>query len=129
MAYLSTIDERYGGGLISQNAGVYDASNLLNDVFTLAEGVTGYGFSTDAYTFGDSDVYSLGILAPGAYSVDVDSYTWDFFELGFGSIASFHVLNNVGSIVTVIAFQRIFTFRTVQFVRIFTTRCIFYFTH
>ena len=67
MAWSSTFDERYVGGYLSYSADTYDASNLLNSTFTLANGETAYGNLTDAYTTADQDVYSLGILSTGYY--------------------------------------------------------------
>ena len=77
-------------------SGVFDAPYrpLFSPSFVLAENDIGYGFLTDAYYTSDIDVYSLGLLAPGNYSVDVDSYTWDFGEFGFGSVGSFEVLDS-----------------------------------
>ena len=61
MAYTTTIDERYGGGWLSQDAGVFDApyQPLFSPSFVLAENDIGYGFLTDAYYTSDIDVYSL----------------------------------------------------------------------
>ena len=54
---------------------------------------------TDAYTLGDIDIYSLGILDAGYYSVDVDGYSWDYTEFGYGSVSNFQVLNSYGGVV------------------------------
>ena len=99
MAYLATIDERYLGTFFSSSAGTYDAYNFLNEVFVLAENVIGYGFSTDLYLTADEDVYSMGLLSPGVYTLDVDATTWDFSEFGFGAISAFHVVDSVGRFV------------------------------
>ena len=96
MAYVKTLDERYNGGFLQYDAGTLDAPSILNEVAVLADGSTGYGFLTDAYTLGDIDIYSLGILDAGYYSVDVDGYSWDFTEFGFGSVSDFQVLNSYG---------------------------------
>ena len=99
MAWSSNIDERYGGGVLAFSAGELDASNLLNEVAVLAEGVVGYGYSTDAYLTADIDVYSLGILSAGTYSLDVDSNTWDFFSFDFGSPSEFGIYDQFGFLV------------------------------
>ena len=99
MAYARTFDERYYGGFLQYDAGTLDAPSILNEVTVLADGSTGYGFLTDAYTLGDIDIYSLGILDAGYYSVDVDGYTWDYTEFGYGSVSKFQVLNSYGGVV------------------------------
>ena len=99
MAYASTVDERYNGGFLQYAAGALDAPSTLNEIALLADGITGYGFLTDAYISGDIDIYSLGVLDPGYYSVDVDGYSWDFTEFGFGSVSNFQVLDSYGGIV------------------------------
>ena len=99
MAYSFTVDERYAGGFLEYSAGFYDASNLLNEVSVLAENSTGYGTSIDDYNTADIDVFSLGILSPGNYLVDVDDYTWDFANMDFGSVSNFKVLDSLGYIV------------------------------
>ncbi|MDB4091699.1 FG-GAP-like repeat-containing protein [bacterium] len=99
MAYVKTIDERYYGGFLQYYAGDLDAPSILNGIAVLADGSTGYGFLTDAYSLGDIDIYSLGILDAGYYSVDVDGYSWDYTEFGYGSVSSFQVLNSYGGVV------------------------------
>ena len=98
MAYVSTFDERgsYWEGL---NADDRDAPSNLNNYYVLAQDMPGFGNLTDDYVLGDQDVYSLGVLSTGEYSVDVDGYTWDFSNYGYGSLSSFQVLNSYGSIV------------------------------
>ena len=103
MAYYYTFDERYAGGILEHSVGVYDASNLLNEYFVLAENSTGYGTLVDdyytIYQNADVDVYSLGSLSPGNYLVDVDDYTWDLVNMDFGSVSNFKVLDSLGYIV------------------------------
>ena len=99
MAYSYTVDERYAGGFLEYSAGVHDASNLLNEVYVLAENSIGYGTSIDDYYTADIDVYSLGLLNPGNYLVDVDDYTWDFANMDLGSVSNFKVLDSYGYIV------------------------------
>ena len=96
MAYSNTVDERYGGGWLSLSVDSYDASNLLNSTFVLAEGQIGYGNLTDAYFSADKDVYSLGNLASGYYSLDVDDVTWDGGNLESGSVSTFSLLSSSG---------------------------------
>ena len=74
------------------------ASNLLNSDYVLADGKVGYGASTDAYFLADEDVYSLGNLTTGYYSVDVDDTTWDWGNFDFGSVSTFSVLNSSGGV-------------------------------
>ncbi|MDB4106246.1 Ig-like domain-containing protein [bacterium] len=99
MAYSRAVDERYNGGFLPYATGTFDAPSILNEAAVLADGSTGYGFLTDAYTLGDIDIYSLGILDAGYYSVDVDGYTWDDAEFGSGSVSKFQVLNSYGGVV------------------------------
>ena len=99
MTYVTTFDERYYGGYYPYAAGDLDAPSVLNEVAVLADGSTGYGFLTDAYVLGDIDVYSLGTLDVGYYSVDVDGYLWDYNEFGYGSVSNFQVLDSYGTVV------------------------------
>ena len=98
MAYALTIDERYGGGLVDLGAGHLDASNTVFTDFALAPDSPAYGYLTDSDLTGDIDVYSLGTLNAGTFSVDVDPYQWDDSEFGYGSVNKFQVLNSYGSI-------------------------------
>jgi len=99
VAWSSNVDERYGGGFLAFSAGELDASNLLNEAAVLAEGVVGYGYSTDDYITADIDVYSLGVLSAGTYSLDVDSNTWDLFSFDFGSPSEFGIYDQFGFLV------------------------------
>jgi len=100
MAFISTVDERYAGGIVSYSAGALDASNLLSTDAVIAESSnlssTAYGTSIDDYSTADIDVYSLGILNTGFYTIDVDDWTWDWGNYDSGSIASFEVLDSNG---------------------------------
>ena len=100
MAYISTVDERYLDGVLPNPADYYDASNLLNSLWVLADGDIGYGNLTDVYTTADIDTYSLGILSTGTYTIDVDYYIWDFNSLSdnWGSISRFELLSSTGNI-------------------------------
>ena len=95
MPYYLTRDEKR----TFYDAGDFDAPANLNYSFLLAEDIAGYGFLTDQYILGDKDVYSLGSLSSGYYSVDVDNYTWDYSEIGYGSVSKFEVLDSLGAIV------------------------------
>ena len=98
MAYANTVDERYNGGYVQYPAGTLELREISNSGAVLASGSwnAGYGTLIDEGVLRDIDVYSLGILAPGEYTVDVDEYTWDFSNIGFGSISSFRVLDLIG---------------------------------
>lgn len=99
MAYISTVDERYGGGFLQYDADDLDAPSTLNSTYVLAENDVGYGNLSDMYISADRDVYSLGILSTGYYTVDVDEYRWDLSEFGFGSVSEFRVLDSFGFVV------------------------------
>ena len=99
MAYSSTYDERYYGTYVSSAAGYRDASSYLNSTYVLAEGTVGYGNLTYQSYTADTDVYSLGVLSAGYYSVDVDTYTWDYSNVGFGGVSNFQLINSSGTIV------------------------------
>ena len=58
MAYQYTVDERMQEGF-PLSCGYYDASNLLNTVFVIAENNIAYGTLVDDYITADIDVYSL----------------------------------------------------------------------
>ena len=93
MAYVLTVDEKEFG----YSAGDLDAgSSFIHTNAKLAEGTWGYGFTESGYPK-DVDVYALGSLEPGYYSVDVDKHTWDYFVSTFGNVGSFEVLNSYGS--------------------------------
>ena len=80
----------------SYPAGYYDASNILNEIFVIAENSTAYGTNSNIYSTADIDTYSLGILNSGTYVVDVDDYTWDSLNFDYGSVSKFSVLNSLG---------------------------------
>ena len=86
MAYISTADERYGGTYISSTAGSRDAPSGINAYYVLAQGIayTGYG-ATIPYSYtADIDTYSLGILAPGKYTVRASGNNWDYTNSIYG---------------------------------------------
>jgi len=106
MAYSSTLDERFAGGVFSLGAGSLDVRDSLFDSTTgfgqLAPGLasTAYGELTSANAapgaLNDIDYYDLGILAAGAYSVRVKDSTWDYAAFDFGSISSFSLISGAG---------------------------------
>ena len=92
MAYIATYDERYAGGIYSSPPGYFDASHLRNEYFVIAENSPAYGTNSDDFITADIDTYSLGILSPGKYIVDVDDYTWDVLNFDYGSVSKFSVI-------------------------------------
>ena len=70
MPYTSTQDERYIYG-IERSAGTFDAPGNINEQFFLAEGQKAYGALVYQNFSNDVDVYSLGVLSPGTYSITV----------------------------------------------------------
>ena len=78
----------------SWTAGDVDAPGTVGSTaFTLAEGIVGYG----ATLLSDVDVYHLGTLAPGVYSLDVDGSNWDFTNSVYGigtNITQFGFVSN-----------------------------------
>ena len=100
MAYSTTYDESYNhSSRINVSAGYYDAPSTTNSIYVLANSSTAYGHSADYYTSADIDIYSMGSLAPGLYKIDVDKYTWDWSNAGYGSISSYSLLNGYGAVV------------------------------
>ena len=104
MAYSTRIDERYYIGLTSYTAGSLDVNDSFYDsssVFgQLVQGTFAYGeltYNNGALgLFKDVDIYDLGILSTGYYSIDVDDFTWDFSNFDSGSVSSFSLLNSFG---------------------------------
>ena len=99
MAYIKTMDERYGGSSITGSAGDRDAPSYLNSMYVLAEGSTGYGDLKYQSYIADTDIQTLGVLNSGYYSVNVGTNTWDYSSYGSGGISKFQVLNSYGGIV------------------------------
>ncbi|WP_282058851.1 hypothetical protein, partial [Lentibacter algarum] len=98
MAYIKTYDERSYGTYVNSSSGDRDAPGSLNSNYTLAAGESAYGTLT-YNNLADIDVYSLGSLSAGSYLLDVNAYTWDFSNVGYGGISSFQLLNSYGGIV------------------------------
>jgi hypothetical protein len=59
LAFLRTIDERLGGGIIDLSAEELDAPEFINESFVLAEDSPGFGTLADISLGRDVDVYSL----------------------------------------------------------------------
>jgi hypothetical protein len=70
MAYLSTIDKRYGGRSYSYTAGYYEAASSLNSVFVLKQDNLAYETLTYKNAL-DQDVYFFGQLSAGIYKIDI----------------------------------------------------------
>jgi hypothetical protein len=45
----------------------------------------------------DEDVYSLGVLTTGHYTLDVDEYIWDFSSSNNGYVTRFGVIVKSGA--------------------------------
>jgi len=86
MAYAYTVDERYGGSFFSAYAGYRDAANSTSTAFVLAPGYfnAAYGALIPGGFSADQDAYSMGLLAPGKYTVRAAGYNWDFSNAIFG---------------------------------------------
>ena len=98
MAYLTTASEKK---LFTTPAGLFDAPSSLNYTYYIAEGElnAGYGALIRSEIFADQDVYHLGTLNPGNYTLDVDGNNWDFFNSVYGVdgyIAQFGIVNSSG---------------------------------
>ena len=99
MVWVSTVDERYAGGYLSTPVNTYDApSSIYSTNFRLAEGKWAYGNLAESF-LRDNDVYSLGSLSSGYYTLDVDEWTWDYDNFTYGNLSKFSLLNSYGSVV------------------------------
>ena len=102
MAFFSILDEKYGGIFSAEDAGFYDVADSLFDSFKakgqLVKDQYAYGELTANLSFllKDVDFYDFGILSTGNYTVDVDDYTWDFFNSDFSNVNSFTVYDASG---------------------------------
>lgn len=99
MPYYTTSSEKK---YILTPAGLYDAPGYLNNNFFLAEGLlnAGYGalIRSDGFT-ADYDIYHLGTLQAGNYTLDVDGENWDFSNGIYGfdtNIAQFGIADSDG---------------------------------
>ena len=110
MAYSSTTDERYLSGYISYSASTNDASDSIYSGYgIIAANSLAYGELSQSYASylgRDTDIYSMGVLDAGTYSVDVDDYSWDFLNFDYGSVSQFSVLNSYGGTVATVLHHR-----------------------
>ena len=105
MPYYLNQDERFVNG-IQYTAGFLDVKDGFIDTLTpsgkLSEGQIAYGELTEANSsltsLYDVDIYDLGLLGAGQYTIDVDDFTWDFFQNDLGSVQSFSLLSSSGQI-------------------------------
>lgn len=98
MSYSFTQSERAN---FSATAGSYDAPNSYPDnTYVLAEGKgnTGYG-ALVSYSLSDVDIYNLGNLVPGNYTLSVDGHTWDYANWMLGGFSSFSIYKSSGGLV------------------------------
>ena len=100
MPYFTTNSEKK---FFNTPAGLYDASSSLNTTYYIAEGLLNAGYGAlirpSLYT-ADRDVYHLGILAAGNYTLDVDGNNWDWSNSYYGydtNIAQFGVSDSAGN--------------------------------
>lgn len=112
MSYLTSLDERYGESSFSTPADTRDAPSYLNSYYVITQDGVAYGNLTDQYLSADVDIYSLGALSTGYYSVDVDETTWDYSSANLGSVSYFQVLDSSGAVVS----TSYSTFSDIQFV-------------
>jgi len=86
MPYTTTVDERFGGTFLSAPAGFRDAPGIINLSYYLAPGTIfkAYGTSVPYLNVADIDVYSLGVLPSGIYSVKASGNNWDLTNSVFG---------------------------------------------
>jgi hypothetical protein len=103
MAYTSTYDEK-STGFFSLNASYYlDAAPNLNTSFYIAAGSfnSAYGLLGTSGYFADTDVYRMGTLAAGTYSVSASSSYW-FYGVGYASYITptVGVYNSSGALIS-----------------------------
>ena len=72
-----SIDERYFDGTGPFNAGVQDAPFSFQTQYTLTNNTVGYGALISTNDEVEYDLYNLGTLTPGLYSLDIDGFNWD----------------------------------------------------
>ena len=78
MAFFSTKDEITIGGYTAGNADLRDVvGDLRKPIGELAADKTAYGF-LPKNILEDVDIFDLGTLSPGEYSIDVDEYDCDY---------------------------------------------------
>ena len=87
MAYTTSVDERYIGGVSQQKAGLYDAAFNLGTSYILGQYSTAYGALVLTSSGRDLDAYALGTLNAGSITVNATSTTWDATSTLWGSAA------------------------------------------
>ena len=96
MAYSNTVDERYSG-FTEYNAYALDVGGTKYAISpgpgSLTEGTWAYGATnpSSGYSFSDTDVYLLGTLAAGTYTVTVSDFLWSPSQVDTSNIFSFSV--------------------------------------
>ena len=101
MAYAITSDERSYGTGIASSAGARDAPYSLAATYWLAAGFAnaGYGATIPPNYVLDNDVYSLGSLEPGQYTVKVSGSNWDYSNSIYGNATpSLQVTTSTGTV-------------------------------
>ena len=100
MAYLYTIDERYGGSGLTYSAGWLDAPTVWLHRTNWSKGITAYGASIPEFYVPDKDTYSLGVLSPGSYEISARGHNWDWSNTIYGSsIPAIEIHNSYGQTV------------------------------
>ena len=102
MAYTSNNDEKefygstFSAGQLDFQENIFDG---LSPYGELAPNSTAYGelTSANASLYTDVDIFSLGTLSSGTYSIDVDDHTWDWSNYDYGSVSEFSLLNAYGT--------------------------------
>ncbi len=86
MAYIVTNDEKQSGYYSSNSTDYSDAPANMNSSFTLAEGLynAAHGLLGNYGNSADTDVYSMGNLFAGSYSVKASVGFW-FYGTGYAS--------------------------------------------
>ncbi|NRP46013.1 hypothetical protein XMD543_000019 [Marinobacterium sp. xm-d-543] len=92
MPYLTSSHEK---GLF-YSAGDKDAPSTTNSLYTVGLNDRAYGFLDSSKLLGDDDVYSLGRLQAGTYTLDVDKDNWDPSNWTYSSPRQFSLLNSSG---------------------------------
>lgn len=98
MAFSYTVDERYSNSDISHPAGEHDASATTGTSMVLAADSFGYGALVHDGA-ADVDVYALGELAQGRYTIRVLNDTWDPASVEDASVMSISVLDSNGAVI------------------------------
>ena len=100
MAYSFTYDEKYYG-FFSSNASAYpDAPFSLNNTFVIAANSAAQGLSKPINFLADTDVYSMGTLSAGTYSISASNAYW-FFGTDYSNFVSptVSVYNSLGQVI------------------------------